>query len=240
MPQRLNGKQAWETMPVLSFIAFQRILQNRNDFLTKISGLQDLAIARILQGEIDNALTGSVQVREEMLIVRRRQAQRAAKLVDEVVKHAQMTAQRDRIDRVAVHEFALRSIGIWIHVIIQRRDRLCGHIDIRDLVHTVMREMLRMRGALAQQIHIVVFHDHEIWVDMIWLLPFGDQLLAQVIMQISKGNGLALLYGREQCLDVLEQRRAVDLAAVFQMYAFMKLFFEAAALGGQQLADQRF
>ena len=178
-------------MPVLSFIAFQRILQNRNDFLTKISGLQDLAIARILQGEIDDALTGSVQVREEMLIVRRRQAQRAAKLVDEVVKHAQMTAQRDRIDRVAVHEFALRSIGIWIHVIIQRRDRLCGCIDIRDLVHTVMREMLRMRGALAQQIHIVVFHDHEIWVDMIWLLPFGDQLLAQVIMQISKGDGLA-------------------------------------------------
>ena len=79
-------------MPVLSFIAFQRILQNRNDFLTKISGLQDLAIARILQGKIDDALTGSVQVREEMLIVRRRQAQRAAKLVDEVVKHAQMTA----------------------------------------------------------------------------------------------------------------------------------------------------
>ena len=96
MPQRLNGKQVWETMPVLSFIAFQRILQNRNDFLTKISGLQDLAIARILQGKIDDALTGSVQVREEMLIVRRRQAQRAAKLVDEVVKHAQMTAQRDR------------------------------------------------------------------------------------------------------------------------------------------------
>ena len=111
MPQRLNGKQARETMPVLSFIAFQRILQNRNDFLTKISGLQDLAIARILQGKIDDALTGSVQVREEMLIVRWRQAQRAAKLVDEVVKHAQMTAQRDRIDRVAVHEFALRSIG---------------------------------------------------------------------------------------------------------------------------------
>ena len=48
-------------MPVLAFIAFQRILQDRNDFLTQVGRLHDLAVTRVLQGEKDDALAGCAQ-----------------------------------------------------------------------------------------------------------------------------------------------------------------------------------
>ena len=37
---------------------------------------------------------------------------------------------------------------------------------------------------------------------MIGFLPLGDQLLAQIIMQVGERDGLALLNGRKQRLDV--------------------------------------
>ena len=81
-------------------------------------------------------------------------------------------------------------------------DRLCVHLDVGDLVHAVMGKTRKMSGTFAQQVDIVIFHDHEIRIDMIGFLPLGDQLLAQIIMQVGERDGLALLDGRKQRLDV--------------------------------------